>query len=172
MQDLILAWNTQYDIKMKWQTLTTTYSPLNPSPRSLEEHLYMDYTKWGEEGGGWRGSPIWTEYNRYTSVKGKDFQRHWSGIQFNRFTPKSDQFQISPAISPEIVHHRVQWFGVFIAYCTQVEDGYTVPRILTTSCVHFPFRKMCFLNLGVKRLDFWPRIWVSSTEKLPDSCTF
>ena len=32
------------------------------------------------------------------------------------FTPKSDQFQISPAASPEILHHAVWRIWLFIAY--------------------------------------------------------
>ena len=32
------------------------------------------------------------------------------------FTPKSDQFQISPAASPEILHHTVWRTWLFIAY--------------------------------------------------------
>ena len=35
---------------------------------------------------------------------------------FNPFTAKSDQFQISPAASPEILHHTVWRTWLFIAY--------------------------------------------------------
>ena len=35
---------------------------------------------------------------------------------FNPFTPESDQFQISPAASPEILHHTVWRTWLFIAY--------------------------------------------------------
>ena len=38
------------------------------------------------------------------------------GLMVNPFTPKSDQFQISPAASPEILHHTVWWTWLFIAY--------------------------------------------------------
>ena len=34
----------------------------------------------------------------------------------NPFTPESDQCQISPAASPEIVHHTVRRTWLFIAY--------------------------------------------------------
>ena len=37
-------------------------------------------------------------------------------LTFNPFTPKSDQFQISPAASPEIWHHTVWRTWLFIAY--------------------------------------------------------
>ena len=40
----------------------------------------------------------------------------------NPFTPKSDQFQISPAASPEIWHHTVWRTWLFITY---LEDDYT-----------------------------------------------
>ena len=37
-------------------------------------------------------------------------------VTFNPFTPESDQFQISPAASPEILHHTVWRTWLFIAY--------------------------------------------------------
>ena len=37
-------------------------------------------------------------------------------IVINPFTPKSDQCQISPAASPEILHHAVWRTWLFIAY--------------------------------------------------------
>ena len=38
------------------------------------------------------------------------------GCDFNHFTPKSDQYQISPAASPEILYHIVWRTWLFIAY--------------------------------------------------------
>ena len=40
-------------------------------------------------------------------------------VAFNPFTPKSDQSQISPAASPEILHHAVWRIWPFIAYSDQ-----------------------------------------------------
>ena len=41
----------------------------------------------------------------------------WRAYQINPFTPKSDQFQISPAAPPEILHHHIVWkTWLFIAY--------------------------------------------------------
>ena len=37
-------------------------------------------------------------------------------IFFNHFIPKSDQYQISPATSPEILHHTVWRTWLFMAY--------------------------------------------------------
>ena len=37
-------------------------------------------------------------------------------FRLNPFIPKSDQFQISPAASPEILHHAVRRIWLFIAY--------------------------------------------------------
>ena len=37
-------------------------------------------------------------------------------LRFNPFTPESDQCQISPAASPEILHHTVRRTWLFIAY--------------------------------------------------------
>ena len=43
-------------------------------------------------------------------------QHRLAKCQFNPFTPKSDQCQISPAASPEIYHHTVWRSWLFIAY--------------------------------------------------------
>ena len=42
--------------------------------------------------------------------------RHFRLCTFNRFTPKSDQYQISPAALLEILRHRVWRTWLFIAY--------------------------------------------------------
>ena len=44
------------------------------------------------------------------------FTAHIFGNKFNPFTPKSDQFQISPAASPEISHHTGWRTWFFRAY--------------------------------------------------------
>ena len=41
---------------------------------------------------------------------------YYGNIMLNPFTPESDQFQISPAASPEILHHTVRRTWLFIAY--------------------------------------------------------
>ena len=53
-------------------------------------------------------------HEEYTLVS-MPFRNSTNG--FNPFTPKSDQFQISPAASPEILHHTV--------WLTQMKDDYT-----------------------------------------------
>ena len=44
------------------------------------------------------------------------FAKETMKTSFNPFTPKSDQCQISPAASPEILHHPVWRTWMFIAY--------------------------------------------------------
>ena len=64
-------------------------------------------------------------------------------------TLKSDQFQISPAASPEIYHHTVRRTWLFIAY----SDGRWSYYQFSLPYLHISFWKdgrMCFLNLGVK----------------------
>ena len=63
-------------------------------------------------------------------------ERSWYGFIANidTFTPKSDQFRISPAASPEITHHTV-WRNVAFHSLLRWEIG-----------------GMSFLNLGVKGL--------------------
>ena len=70
----------------------------------------------------------------------------------NPFTPKSDQFQISPAASPEILQHTVWRTWRFIAY----PDGkWLYYKILTASLINFSIKvgRMHYLNLGVKGLS-------------------
>ena len=83
-----------------------------------------------------------SRYNTYTFL-------------FNPFTPNSDQFQISPAASPEILHHAVWRIWLFIA---QSDDKlllyqFSLPH-LNISLKNFV--RMYFLSLGVKGLkDFF-----------------
>ena len=51
----------------------------------------------------------------------------------NPFTPRSDQFQISPAASPEI-YHAVRRTWLFIAYR---DEGWLFYQSSTTSLIHF-----------------------------------
>ena len=68
------------------------------------------------------------------------------------FTPKSVQFQISPAASPEILHHTV-WGTWVLKWLTQMEDDHiTTGNELTRSYISLEkVRRMYFLSLGVKR---------------------
>ena len=60
-----------------------------------------------------------------------------SYVIINPFTPKSDQFQISPAGSPEILHHTVWRTWLFILLL----PGWKIALpILTTSLKHFFFK--------------------------------
>ena len=69
----------------------------------------------------------------------------------NPFTPKSDQFVISPVASPEILHHTVWSTWLFIAYsgdkwlCNQFS--------LCITYIHFSLKvgRMYILSLGVER---------------------
>ena len=67
----------------------------------------------------------------------------------NPFTPKSDQFWISPADSSEILHHTVWRTWFFIAYS---DGGWSILPILTTSLIYFSLRgwENILLSLGVK----------------------
>ena len=53
--------------------------------------------------------------NRLVNPLTPKFKKHILPT-FNPFTPKSDQFQISPAASPEISHHTVWRTWLFITY--------------------------------------------------------
>ena len=57
-----------------------------------------------------------TRHSRYAWVSVK-WKWKWSrvGVSFNPFIPKSDQYQISPAASPQILHHTVGRTWLFIA---------------------------------------------------------
>ena len=80
-----------------------------------------------------------------------------SELEFSTFTPNSNQFQISPAASPEILHHTVWGRLLFIALHRW---KLIILLILTTSPIPKGWENvlyMYFLNLGVKGLrdDVW-----------------
>ena len=61
------------------------------------------------------------------------------------FTPKSDNFQIFPVASQETVHHIIRRTWLFIAYSAE--------RWITTSLIHFLFKRLGEYNLGVNGLS-------------------
>ena len=92
-------------------------------------------------------------------------------VRFNPFIPKSDQFQISPAASPEILHHTVWRICLFIAYSDERWSYYQFS--LTRSYISLKnVGRMYFLNLGMKGLKRCPP-WASFTleQIIPDSKT-
>ena len=63
---------------------------------------------------------------------------------------ESDEFRISPAASPEILHHTVSWrTRLFIAYS---DERWLYYQFSLTSHIHFFFKKLYFFSLGVKGL--------------------
>ena len=58
-----------------------------------------------------------------------------STLATSPFTPKSDEFQISPAASPEILYHIAQYGELSFSKLTQMEENYTI-TILTTSIIY------------------------------------
>ena len=72
-------------------------------------------------------------------------------LLFNPFTSKSDQFHISPAGPPGILHPTVWRTWLFTAYS---DEGWSILPILTTSLIHFSeVGRMYFLGLGVRGLN-------------------
>ena len=59
---------------------------------------------------------IWTIVSVQTHYFNSCSQIFQMFLAFNPFTPESDQCQISPAASPEILHHTVRRTWLFIAY--------------------------------------------------------
>ena len=82
---------------------------------------------------------------------------YWRGcvlwFHFNPLTPKSDQSQISPAASPEILHHTVWRTWHFIAY--QSDERRLLLPILTTSLIHFSLKgwENVLFELGSERVN-------------------
>ena len=58
----------------------------------------------------------WTNRNFYKGNSGRARSRSTELIIINPFIPKSDQYQISPVASQEILHHTVWRTWLFIAY--------------------------------------------------------
>ena len=75
-----------------------------------------------------------------------------SGLQaLNPFTPKSDQFQISPAASPVIIHHIVWRIQLFIAL---LRCKIIILPILTTSLIYCSLKgcENVLFELGSERV--------------------
>ena len=68
----------------------------------------------------------------------------------NPFSPKSDQLQISPAASPQILHHPLWRTWLFIVY---MKNDYTAnSHYLTYTFLFRRLEECTFFNLGVKGL--------------------
>ena len=59
----------------------------------------------------------YTSDTGYTRCRMREYEYKFADpfTTLNPFTPKTDQFQISPAASPEILHHTVWRTSLFIA---------------------------------------------------------
>ena len=77
-----------------------------------------------------------------------NYYRTDTKMLLNPFTPKIDQFQISPAASPEIIHHTLWRSWLFIGYPDERWLYYqsSLPHLYISL-------KMYFLNLGVHQLS-------------------
>ena len=60
-------------------------------------------------------------------------------FSFNPSTPKSDQFQISPAAAPEIWHHTVRRTWLSIAYSDKTVDDYISLTLSLPRVINFKF---------------------------------
>ena len=84
-------------------------------------------------------------------------QSNWPGLgkSFNPFTPKSGQFQNSPAASPEIWRHTVWRTWLFMAYSDErwLYYQFSQPHIYISL---IRVGRMYFLNLGVRGLNISP----------------
>ena len=117
------------------------------------------------------------------SLSGVKGLNGWENLLFSPFTPQSDQCQISPAASPEILYHTVWRTWLFIAYSDERWLCYRFSLYLAYIFPLLRVGRMYFLSLGVKAgylLSTWarsdaaeirfsavrsPRFWV------PDYCT-
>ena len=85
---------------------------------------------------------------------------------FISFNPKSDQCQISPAASPQILHHTVWRTWLFITYTT---NSFTYRFLFKRLRVYFVFKESLILS-PLRLLDFlYP---VSELLPLPRSWPF
>ena len=89
-----------------------------------------------------------------------DYSWEWRGKNgisskhrfFNPFIPNNDKFQISPAASPEILHHTVRRTWLFIA-CS--DERRIIQPITTTSLTHFSLKVWENVSLSRKAHARW-----------------
>ena len=80
------------------------------------------------------------------------------------FTPKSFQLQISPAASPETLHHTVWRIWLFIP-CNSMRDAWNSHHLTHTLFFKgWEDERMYFLNLGVKGLILPMMQWIHLRE--------
>ena len=92
----------------------------------------------------------------------------WAAVTINPFTPKSDQFQISPAALPEILHHTVWRTWLFIAYSDK-RWLYSLPPwlILSRSSCSFFSIKWWHIDHSLHNYnDASPKMTCISTEEM------
>ena len=82
----------------------------------------------------------------------------------NPFTPQNDQFQISPAASPEILHHTVWRTWVFIAYS---DERWLYYQFSLPHFIHFSLEgwENVLFEVGSERVSSLLSLWLSSREK-------
>ena len=80
--------------------------------------------------------PFWQwELGGYCKPLHLWYNSHSCLARWCQVSPKNDQFQISPATSPEVLHHTVWRTWLFIAN-TQMKDEYTTnSHYLTYTCL-------------------------------------
>ena len=87
-------------------------------------------------------------------VEAANYQTPPPLIAFRPFTPKRDQFQTSPAASPEILHQTVWRTWLFVDYPDERWLLYTTnSHNLTRTFLLKMLGRVYFLNLGVKGLS-------------------
>ena len=85
------------------------------------------------------------------SVEAK-YRVSWFCLDINPPTPKSDQFQISPAASPEILSHSMKKLAFQnLPRRKMIMPPY--PHYLIYTLIFRKVGRMYFLNLGVKGLN-------------------
>ena len=89
------------------------------------------------------------------------FVRKVETLRINPLIPKSDQYQISPAASPEILHHTVWRIWLFIAYS---DARWLYYQLSLPSVIHFSLQgwENAVFELGSERVG-------SETLSLPSS---
>ena len=78
---------------------------------------------------------------------------------FNHFTPKSDQFQISPAASAEILHHTVWRTWLFIAYLDErwLYYQFSLPQVYISLLEGW---ENALFELGIEKVNRGKEVWL------------